>query len=113
MSFSTRTITHQFSAADGSGASGTITFALTKRMSQVGTTIVPSEVTATLSNGALSQVLTSNQDPTTIPQDAQWRVDFRITTNGSPLTDTFYITVPPGPGTTDLMSLLPNQPIGG
>lgn len=113
MAFTTRTITHQFNAADGSGASGTITFALTKRMSQVGTTIVPSEITATLTNGALSQALTSNLDTGTVPQDAMWRVDFRISTNGAPLTETFWITVPTGPGTTDLMSLLPQQPIGG
>ena len=113
MAFTTRTITHTFEAADGSGASGTITFALTKRMTNGTTTIVPSEITATLTNGALSQALTSNQDSGTVPQDSQWRVDFRISTNGAPLTETYYITVPPGPGSTDLGSLLPQQPIGG
>ena len=113
MAFSTRTITHTFEAADGSGASGTVTFALTKRMSNSGTTIVPSEITASLSNGALSQVLTANTDSATVPQDAEWRVDIRITVTGAPVTETFFITVPPGPGTTDLGSLLPQQPIGG
>lgn len=113
MSFTQRTITHTFEAADGSGASGTITFALTKRMTNGTTTLVPSELTATLNNGALSQALTSNQDAGTIPSDAEWRVDFRITTNGAPLTETFYITVPTGPGTTDLGTLLPQMPDGG
>lgn len=113
MSFSTRTITHTFQAADGSGASGTVTFALTKRITNGSTTLVPSEITYTLVNGSLSQALTSNQDPATLPQDSQWRVDFRITTSGAPLTETFYITVPPGPGSTDLGSLMPQQPIGG
>lgn len=113
MAFSQRTITHNFEAADGSGASGTLTFALTKRMSNGSTTIVPSEITATLTNGALSQALTSNVDVGTVPQDSQWRVDFRITTSGAPLTETFWITVPTGPGSTDLGTLLPQQPIGG
>ena len=113
MAFSTRQITHTFEAADGSGASGTITWALTGRMTNGTTTLVPSEITTTLSNGVLSQSLTSNQDPGTNPQNTQWRVDLRITTNGAPLTETFYITVPPGPGSTDLGTLLPPQPIGG
>lgn len=114
MSFTTRTITHTFENADGTPASGSITFTLLGRMTNGSTTIVPAEITASLDgSGNLSQSLTSNQDSGTLPQDVQWRVDFRITATGSPVTETFTIVVPPGPGSTDLGSLLPQQPIGG
>jgi hypothetical protein len=115
VSFSQTTVTHVFEGADGSAASGSVTFTLTERMTQSGITILPAEITANLdASGHISQALTSNQDPGTIPQNAQWRVDWRISSaTGSPVTESFFITVPPGPGTVDLGSLLPQQPIGG
>ena len=114
MAFSTRTITHTFENADGTPASGTITFGLTKRITNGTTTIVPAEITANLNaSGQLSQVLTANNDPGTLPADSMWRVDFRIATPGAPVTETFYITVPTGAGTVDLGSLLPQSPNGG
>lgn len=114
MAFTTQTITHTFENADGTAASGSLTFTLLGRMTNGSTTLIPAELTANLDgSGHLSQVLTSNQDAGTLPQDVQWRVDFRITAAGSPVTESFFITVPPGPGTTDLGTLLPQQPIGG
>jgi hypothetical protein len=114
MAFTQTTVTHTFENADGTPASGSLTFTLLARMTNGSTTIVPAEIPANLDgSGHLSQSLTSNQDPTTLPQNVQWRVDFRITAVGSPVTEAFYITVPPGPGTVDLGSLLPQQPIGG
>lgn len=110
MAFSTRQITHNFENSDGTAASGTITFTLTKRITNGTTTMVPSVISATLAAGALSQALTSNLDVATIPQDSQWRVDFRLAGDQQ---ETFFITVPTGPGSTDLGTLLPQQPIGG
>lgn len=111
MSFTVATITHLFVNADGTPASGAVEFALTKRMSQTGQTIVPGTLTANLNaSGQLSQPLTANVDSGTIPQDAQWRATLRII--GDPQ-DTFFITVPSGGGTVDLFSLLPQEPNGG
>ena len=108
MSFTTATITHLFSNADGTPASGSVTFNLTRRMTNGGTTVLPTEVTASLSgSGALSTTLTSNADSGTTPTDAQWRVTFRIL--GCDI-EQFYITVPAGGGTIDLGALLPESP---
>lgn len=114
MSFSTRQITHAFENADGTPASGSVTFSLSKRITNGSTTIVPAEITTSLDpTGNLSQTLTANNDVGTIPQDSQWRVDFRLATPGAPVTETFWIVVPAGSGAIDLGSLLPQQPIGG
>lgn len=111
MAFSTATITHTFENADGTAGSGSLTFTLTKRMTNGTTTLIPSSITANLNaSGQLSQSLTANNDAGTVPQDAQWRVDFRLL---GAETETFYIVVPTGGGTVDLGSLLPQQPIGG
>lgn len=105
MSFTTATITHTFENADGTAASGAIQFSLTGRMTNGSTSIVPASITASLNgSGALSQVLTSNLDAATIPQDTQWRATFRIMGAEE---ETFVITVPAGGGTVDLGSLLP------
>ena len=112
MAFSTCTITHSFSNPDGTPASGTLTFQLSKRMTNGTSTIVPGELTATLdSNGLLSQPLTANNDPGTVPGDAEWLVTFRIL--GASSDGPYGITVPAGGGSVDLGSLLPQQPIGG
>lgn len=111
MAFSQATITHTFENADGTPASGSIEFSLTKRMSQVGQTIVPGSITANLNaQGQLAQNLTANTDAATIPQDAQWRADFRILGAEE---ESFWIVVPSGGGTVDLFSLLPQAPLGG
>ncbi len=59
-------------------------------------TIVPSEITANLdATGHLSQAVTSNLDPGTIPAapgNTQWRVDIRIL--GAQV-ETYNVTVPP------------------
>jgi hypothetical protein len=110
VSFTQATITHKFTNANQTPASGAIEFTLTKRMSQSGQTITPGSVAATLDmSGNLSQALTANNDPGTIPGDAQWRVDFRILGAEQ---DSYYITVPTGGGTIDLYTLLPQNTIG-
>lgn len=64
MSFSAATITHSFENADGTPASGTITFALTDIMTNGTISIVPAEISKQLdASGNLSQSLTSNLDP--------------------------------------------------
>lgn len=110
--FTTATITHTFKNPDGTPASGAITFQLTKRMSQSGTTITPGEITATLdSSGDLSQSLTSNVDAGTIPQDSEWLCTFRI--QGDAPDGPYALTVPSGGGTVDLYTLLPQNTTGG
>lgn len=112
MAFTTVTITHQFQNADTTPASGTITFQLSKRMTNGTLTVVPAEVIATLNgSGQLSQALTANNDAGTVPGDAEWLVTFRI--QGASQDGPFAITVPSGGGTVDLGSLLSQQPIGG
>jgi len=109
--FSAATITHTFENADGTPASGSVTFTLTGRMTNGTTTMVPASVTANLNaSGQMSQVLTSNVDPGTTPQDTQWRVDLRI--QGAK-EESFFIVVPSGGGSVDLGSLLPGaQQVG-
>jgi hypothetical protein len=111
VSFSQATISHSFENADGTAASGSITFQLSKRITNGTTTIVPAEITANLNgSGALSQALTSNVDVGTVPSDSTWIVSMRIL--GASVEE-FSIVVPTGGGTVDLGSLLPQQPIGG
>lgn len=106
MAFTQRTVTHTFTNADGSPASGTVTFALTGRMTNGSTTIVPAaEVTGTLNaTGNLSVTVTANNDTGTVPTDAGWMVTLRI---AGAKQEEFLITVPSGTGTVDLGSLLP------
>lgn len=112
MAFTQATITHKFESADGSAAAGTVTFQLTKRMSNSGTTLVPSEITATLDpSGNLSQLVTSTNDVGTTPGDAMWVVTVRI--NNDAIMGPYSIAVPTGGGTVDLVSLLPSTTIGG
>ncbi|HET6911118.1 MAG TPA: hypothetical protein VFH54_17450 [Mycobacteriales bacterium] len=108
MAFSTRTVTHAFTNADGTPASGSVTFALSRRMTNSGTTVMPSEVVGSLNaSGQLSVVLTANDDPGTVPTDAQWNVTFRILGTA---VEQFFIVVPTGTGTVDLGTLLPGTP---
>ena len=111
MSFTQTTVTHSVLNADQTPASGSIEFTLSKRVTNGSTTIVPASITANLnSSGQLSQALTSNVDAATVPVDSQWRVDFRIL---GAQQETFWVVIPVGPGTVDLGSLLPQQPLGG
>ncbi len=110
MAFTTPTVTHTFHNADGSGASGTITFALTARMTNGTISLVPSEISSNLTSaGALSQPLTSNLDSGTNPTGANWRVDFRISGAES---ETFYITVPAILSETAGSTTLSSQTVG-
>lgn len=111
MAFSTCQITHGFQNADGSSASGTVTFSLTKRMTNGTTTILPTEITATLSGGGtISQTLTSNADSGTVPSDAQWICTIRV---APAQVEEYAIVVPSGGGSVDLGTLLPNSPTTG
>jgi hypothetical protein len=74
-------------------------------MSQPGESILPEPVTATFNGaGEMSVELPSNRDSETTPGDTRYRLDLRVTGQDP---QTFWITVPTGPGTTDLYSLLP------
>jgi hypothetical protein len=107
MAFSAAVITHSFTNADLTAASGSITFTLTGRMTNGTTTLVPASITANLDgSGNLSQSLTSNVDVGTLPGDTQWRVDLRVLGASE---ETFFVTVPTGGGTVDLGSLLPSS----
>lgn len=108
MSVTVQTVTHTFTNADGTPASGEITFRLTKRMTNGPTTYVPATITANLnSSGQLSQTLLANNDTGTFPQDAQWACTFRIL--GSDIEE-FMITVPAtGTSPIDLGTLLPTS----
>lgn len=84
---------------------GAAEFTLSERISQPGQTYLPEPVTAIFNSaGEMSVELPSNRDSETTPGDTQYRLDLRIA-GADP--ETFWIVVPPGPGTTDLYSLLP------
>lgn len=113
MAFTQATITHKFQNADGTVPTGTVTFALSKRMTNGGTTLVPSEVTDTLDgSGNLSVSLTSNNDVGTVPGDAMWLATVRITSPQPHTMGPYPIAVPTGGGTYDLFSLTPQNEIG-
>ena len=111
MAFTTDTVSHTFQNADGSNASGTVTFRLTKRMTNGTTTVLPTEITATLdASGHFSQTLTANNDPTTTPQDATYICTIRV----SPAqVQEYSIIVPTAGGSVDLATLLPSTPTAG
>lgn len=105
MAFTQRTVTHQFTNADGTPASGSVTCVLTKRMTNSGQTVAPGEVTTSLSgSGAMSVSLFANNDTGTTPGDAEWAVTIRI--NGVK-NEEYFVTVPTGSGSLDLGTLLP------
>lgn len=109
--FSKAKITHTFENADGTPSSGRITFTLTKRMTNGNQTITPSAVAINLpANGQLSVELPANNDPGTLPEDAQWKMEWHILGSDP---EEFFITVPTGGGTVELSKLLPTQPFGG
>lgn len=112
MAATVRTITHTFENADGTPASGTLTFRLTKRITNGAMTYVPATITANLTGtGALLVSLLANDDPTSFPLDSRWVVTFRILGSDS---EEFVITVPSaGTGPIDLGTLLPNARIIG
>ena len=111
MSFGSCVVTHTFTNADTSPASGNVEFTLTQRVTNGTQTLVPGSITANLgSSGQLSQALTPNNDAGTNPQTSQWRVDFRVLGASE---ETFFITVPTNTATVDLGSLLPQNPLGG
>lgn len=112
MAFSTVTITHQFTNPDATPASGSVVFSLSKRMTNGTQSIMPGVTVTSALNGSgqLSQVLYANDDPGTVPGDAQWRVDIRI---GSVDDGPYFITVPTAGGSVDLGGLLPQTTFGG
>lgn len=111
MAFTTSTVTHKFETADGNPAAGSVTFRLTKRMTNGGVTLVPSEVTVNFDGtGSISQALTSNNDVGTVPGDAMWEVTVRVANQA--IVGPYPIAVPSGGQSVDLMSLLPQNMIG-
>ena len=111
MALSSCQIVHQFNNADGTAASGSVSFLLTKRLTNSGTSIIPASVTVNLNGtGGLSASLYSNVDAGTTPGDSEYMVTFRLLGGQQ---EEFAIVVPVGPGPVDLGSLLPTNTTGG
>lgn len=107
MAFSSRTVTHTFTNIDGTPGSGTVVFTLLKQMTNSGTTMVPGSVSASIqSNGSLSQALVPNDDQSTYPEDAEYRIDIRLQAQGATEVS-FVAQIPAGSGNLDLGSLFP------
>lgn len=70
MSFTVITITGNY----GASATGSFIFTLTQAMANSDQVLVPSPISATLSEGQLSVELQSNVDPATTPQGVVWGV---------------------------------------
>jgi hypothetical protein len=106
MAFTKVTVTHTFQNGDGTAASGNLTFVLTGRMTNSGTTIIPTPVQATLDGtGSFSVSLAANDDAGTTP-GIEWQVTTRIL--GGP-EETYTITVPGADApTVDLGQLIPS-----
>lgn len=111
MPFSTTPLAHSFLNGDGTPASGQVSAVLSARMSNGGTTIIPTTVTASLdSTGAVSLRVASNLDPGTVPADVTWQVTLRILGASE---ETFDVVVPVSSTAVDLASLFPSaQPVG-
>lgn len=108
--FSTTTVTHTFVNADGSTATGTVTFTLDDQMTNGTSSVMPTRFEAALVDGAISQGLVSNVDTNTTPPppwNTRWRVDFHIVGASQ---RTFWIVVPSGGNTVDLFDLIPAYP---
>ena len=109
MAFSEQTVFHRYLEADNlTPCAGTVEFTLSVEMTNGGVTLMAGTgVTAQLdASGNVSQSLVSTQDPTTQTQGTPvWRCDERIV--GSPVNPWFFV-LPPGPGTVDLGTLMPN-----
>lgn len=115
MPFTSQLITHRYLNSDLTPASGNIEFSLTISMSNSGVTLTPgSYITASLDasgnvtgSAGVGVSLTSTQDQGTISQGVpRWKCDERI--SGCPIR-TFYFELPPGPGTIDLETLMPDN----
>ncbi len=106
MSFTTRTVTHQFQNGDGTPASGALSAVLTGRMTNGSMTILPTEVSAPLNSaGVVTINLAANDDPATMPTGVGWQLSIRLI--GMDVEE-YVVTVPSaGSGNLDLGSLLP------
>ena len=115
MAFTSQLITHKYLNSDLTPASGSIEFSLQIAMSNSGVTLTPgSHISAALDasgnvtgSAGIGVSLTSTQDAGTISQGTPlWRCDERVT--GAP-DRTWFFSLPPGPGTVDLESLMPEN----
>lgn len=108
MAFTEITVTGTFKSPTGSAASGTVTFTLTRPMEQPGVGIVePTPIVASLSAGAISQVLYATDDTdTTEAGSVFYSVEEQIV--GLP-SRSYTINVPhsAADGTVDLSTLAP------
>jgi hypothetical protein len=105
--FTRATVTHTFTNADGTAASGSLEFTLEAAMTNGSVTLVPgTHASAQLdSSGNVSQELASTQDPDTFSQGlAAWRCDERIA--GAPVRS-YTFAVPSGGVSVDLGTLMP------
>ena len=111
MSITSASISHTFTNADGTAASGVVEATLTELITNGSTSIAPNNIVTQLtSSGVWNQTLSSNIDSGTVPQDSQWQIDIRLQ-GCSP--KSYYITVPASVGPYDLGTLLPGaQQVG-
>jgi hypothetical protein len=114
LAFTSVEISHQFSNADGTAASGTVEFTLSGRMTN-GTQSIMKTAAVTVAldgTGSFTKALPANDDAGTVPVGVQWLVALRVAGADE---ETYEVTVPSAaPGhTVDLGSLLPSaQQVG-
>ena len=112
MAFTKAKISEKFVNVDGTPTQGHVVFTLSKRMSNGNETVAPSGLIVEINQatGEISVELYANNDPNTIPEDAQYRVDLRILGDER---QSYYIEVPTGGGSYTLSELLPQGVLGG
>jgi hypothetical protein len=108
LSFTSITVTGTYQDPAGNALAGTVKFMLstTLRDGQTGPFVTPVPITATLSDGALSQALVANDDTTTVPNGSTYQV---VETIAGISRQPYNITVPHGAedATIDLAALAP------
>jgi len=110
MAFTPITVTGELLSSTGEPGIGRVTFLATSAMRQPAenTTIVPTEITATLSaSGSFSVVLYATNDTGTVPQGVSYEVTERV--RGAAL-NKYFISIDKDAigGTVDLADLVPN-----
>ncbi|GAC1373745.1 MAG: hypothetical protein NVSMB4_00660 [Acidimicrobiales bacterium] len=109
MAFTAVTVTGTYQREDGTPASGTVTFTLTApiRDNVTNVTRIPVDIVATLNaSGAISQIVTANDDPTTLPTGTGYMVVERISGASNRL---YTVIVPRAGGTVDISTLAPTS----
>lgn len=110
MAFTQVAITGSFQNADGTPATGTVTFAPTATMRNSGTgpeTTVASPITVDLVAGELDTTLAATDDPATLPTGVAYAV--KIETSGTRSGERFLLDVPYDGGSIDLTTAVRSE----